>query len=161
MERKLSQQLRSFQELPLRETRVDKGTNLLSALKNFASFSGTPFYRVLSYLCFQSSIQPAILFKKKLIRDFFKNFCNTSCEWLLQQKKKPSRLFPQIISEAAVLSCSKIFEKRKHLQWSVFVSKIKKNIRIYYHGSFPGNSQIFQNNSFLEHSRLAVFLIVF
>ena len=52
MERKFSQQLRLFQELLLREAKIDKGINLLSILKIFLSFSRKPFYFVLSCLCF-------------------------------------------------------------------------------------------------------------
>ena len=47
MERKFSQQ-----ELLLREAKIDKGINLLSALKMFVSFLGKPFYWVPSCLCF-------------------------------------------------------------------------------------------------------------
>ena len=42
MERKFSWQLRSFQKLPLREAKIDKAINLLSALKIFVSFSVKP-----------------------------------------------------------------------------------------------------------------------
>ena len=52
MERKFSQQLRSSQELLLREAKVDKVINLLSALKTFYVILRKTVYWVPSCLCF-------------------------------------------------------------------------------------------------------------
>ena len=99
-----------------------------------------------------------ILFNEQLLRDIFKVFCYISCKW--QEKRKLLRLISWVISESAILRCLKHLRKfqRKQPWWSIFVSKIKKNILPQmFSQKFP---QIFQNNNFLEHFRLAVSLIL-
>ena len=76
-------------------------------------------------------------------------------------EKKLLALPSWIISEAAVLRCFKIFEKiakkTSLVEWRAFISKAKKKIlpRMFSRKF----SRIFQNSHFVEHFRLAGFLI--
>ena len=84
--------------------------NGLSSLKIFLSFSRKPFHWVPLCLCFKSS-SPQFYSINTCYAWFFKSLSYSSCKWLLLQKRKLLWLLSWIISEAAVLRCSKIFEE--------------------------------------------------
>ena len=70
MERKFSQHLRSFQELLLREAKVDEDINLLSALKIFVMLRKPVLLSLFLFMFLELYL--TILFNKHTIHNFLK-----------------------------------------------------------------------------------------
>ena len=95
----------SWQELLLKETMIERGIDLLSALQISVSCSGKPFYCVPTCLC--SRAQFYLMNSRYGI---FKNSLLQLLRMAASVAKKLLRLLSWI-SEAAALKCSKIFGK--------------------------------------------------
>ena len=118
--------------------------NLLRALKNFRCSQENRFIESLPVYVLE--LQSTISCSKHLIRNCFKTFCYSSCEQLRLEKRKLARLLSQIISEAAVLRCFKIFEKIQQKTWHP-VSVPRQGLLV-----SPGKMPNFQNFSGVRSS---------
>ena len=133
-------QLRSFQELLLRKAQVDRGINLISALKNFVPFSRKTFHVL--------EPQPTILFKEQLIRKFFKIFHYNENDHFCRKRTITTTFsdgfrssYPEVFFKIASLNDLRNFP-RKHLRWRVLLVKSK---RIYCYGFSSDNFVEFSN----------------
>ena len=141
----------------LREAQVDRGINLLSTLKIFVPISEKLLYSALFCLSFRAAVRNFIYQPPYFIYYY-------SCGRM--QKKTVAATFldnfrirrPEAFFKKSVLKYLRKFHKKQPCQSECLNSKSKtKNTLPWMF--FRNLSRIFQNNYFVEHFRVAPFLI--